>query len=226
MTLAGSMWAAPVLLSAPSFAWYEIAFVHGAQKFPQLEVGGSSALSGLLKVRYGWGSEDPVLGWVEMQQLLGGLYGVCAVMTGVFAGLHHRRNDARLLLALPTCWVCFFAFAPLMHERYLLWGAATLAGAVAVSWRLTALGLLLSVSSWAMTIRVMLLNPTPPRSAAEYLYLGPNGREWLYLINPTFPDSGWAIVLAAGVLLVAVWSTRRVARDLAACPEDRAASMP
>jgi hypothetical protein len=134
-----------------------------------------------------------------MKELLLGLYGVCAVLAGIAAGRAQRSRDPRrLLVAIPAVWIAYFAFMPLMHERYLLWGAACAALCVGVSPGLTVLGVLLSIESWVMTLRVMLI---ANKDGAGYELLGYGGETWKRWFDVAFPGAGWGVIFAAVVFL-------------------------
>lgn len=194
-----------------SLSWFEVAFRYGSQKFGQLEVGGSMCLAGILANRYGWGAYDEVFPGVTMTQLLAFFYGACAITCGLAAGWAARFGDPRrVLIAIPAVWICFFAYMSKMHERYLLWGAVAAALCVGRSLGLTILGLILSAASWAMTLRVMILN-SPTKS--DYRLLGLSGEEVQRLIDPMIPDAGWGVMAAAAVFLwmtVVPWKSAEV----------------
>lgn len=200
-----------VWAGAASMAWFEVAFRYGAEKFGRLEVGGSMCLAGILQNRFGWQADDVVFGgaWggVTMTQLLAGVYGACAIACGIAAGVGHRRGDPRrILVAMPAVWICFFAFMAKMHERYLLWGAVAAALCVGRSMGLALLGLVLSLASWAMTLRVMIQGSA---TRGDYRLLGMTGDAVQRLIDPMIPDAGWGVMVAAGVFLWAAVAPAR-----------------
>lgn len=192
-----------------SWSWYEIAFHYGTEKFPELEVGKTSSLAGILRQSYRWQTNDLVLNaarWhpaVTLKQLLITLYASGVIALGVAAGLGQRRGNLdRALIAIPAVWVLFFAIMPQMHERYLLWGAACCAVLVVRHVGLMLLIVPLSLLSWAMTLLVMLESG----SREKFVLLGYTGRVWARWIDASYPAAGWMVVLAAGVLVwCAVW---------------------
>jgi hypothetical protein len=67
-----------------------------------------------------------------------------------------RRRDPRLLLALATPWILFFALLPQMHQRYLVWGAAITALAIGVDISLALLHGVITAAAWGMQAHSML----------------------------------------------------------------------
>ena len=89
---------------------------------------GSTSLAGLLAHQFGWSAEDvmftarldrPITARMALQVL----FATCLLLSAIGMARHDRMRDVRFLVAVATPWVCFFTFAPMMHERYLLWGA-------------------------------------------------------------------------------------------------------
>lgn len=206
----GAVW--PVVRGQASTAWWDVAFVYGANKFPALESGGTASLGGLLQNSFRWGPDDLVFGHVTIKQLMVWLYGAAAISVGVMAGLQWRRRDVRVLVAFPAVWVCFFALMPLMHERYLLWGAAYCGVALPVTWGTLPVGALLSTFSYLMTLRVMIGGPFP---ADKFKALGYEAPRWSAWAHSILPGGAWGVLVAAGVLWWLSVSTRGRPRHLA-----------
>lgn len=198
--------------------WWEVPIRYGADKMPELEIGGAMSMAGILQNVYRWKSESIVFtlpeGWllgiggqmaVTMKMLLSALFGATLVLSAVAMAMHDRRRDARFLAVVATPWVCYFAIAPLMHERYLLWGAAAAAVCVGTSWGLTLLGVMLSLLSWCMSMQQMLWSR------------GRLGGEWwpglerdlAGWLRPMYPHAGWAALLAACVFLYVSFTRTR-----------------
>src|SRR5206468_7840726 len=74
------------------------------------------------------------------------------------AARHLRNRDPRALIAIATPWLLMFALLGQMHERYLVWGAAVSAVALAVSIRLSIVHFIISAASMAMIVHVMLVD--------------------------------------------------------------------
>jgi len=183
--------------------WYEIAFVYGASKFKGLEVGGASSLAGILQNRYGWSAESPV----ETLKLIGieatisyvlvAIFGICMFASCLAMSRYERARDARFVLAMAVPWIVYFAIFPKMHERYLLWGALSACCAAIIGMGPTLLAIFFSLASTIMSLFQMLSR----NRANEFLTeISPTAGMTVHdFIKPTFPDIGWAILLAAAV---------------------------
>jgi hypothetical protein len=183
------------------FSWLQIGFIYGTEHYRQLFISSCYNLPALL-ARSGWSLKD-TLARVELpgvsveltvQWALRLLYlaslGVCSWL----AARCSQRRDARLLLSLAAPWLLMFGLLGQMHERYLLWGAAMTAVAVAIGLRATLLHLLFTTLSTTMIVHVMLLDKKFPatlpliaflnneRAVASIVYLGAAGAFfWLTL---------------------------------------------
>lgn len=214
---AAAVCAAALFLCVPLFGgsldWFQVAFEYGAKKFPMLEVGGASSLAGILQNRYQWQSNDPF--WVIQRGTFGVWPGQATVLTiahllmMVYAALlvlcsvgiaHlHKQRDPRWLIAIITPWLLYFAFAPQMHERYLLWAAGVGAVAVGVSPGMTLMVMIVSAMSWTMTMQNLLANGDAASFAPA---LGRHfSQALLNFLNGTYPDIGWAVMLCAAIFL-------------------------
>lgn len=194
-------------------AWFEIAFRYGGLvKFPQLEVGGSDSLAGLLQNRFDWRHDDIVFSWpaghwlgrwpgqvldVTMHDLLLWSLAILLVVSIISLAIQYRLRSERFLVAVAMPWVLFFAVAPLMHERYLLWGAMAAAVAVGAGWGPALLGVFLSIVQWAMSAR-QILGDGRRFGIEGWPSLGQDIITW---IRPFHPGIAWAVLLATAVLL-------------------------
>ena len=117
------------------------------------------------------------------------------------------------LLAVAAPWLAYFAVAPRMHERYLLWGAAAASLAAGVSVGTTLLALAASALSWTDTARQLFWaghtgGLSPPWSP----HLGDQLATYL---NGTYPDAGWALLVIAAIFVYGTVRPpdRRAARE-------------
>ncbi len=194
-----------------SFAWYEIAFRYGSDKFPNLEIGGASSLAGILQHRFGWRATDPAWGAWTIEQLLAAVFGLLLAYCSVLMAIHARRRSPRFLLAMAGPWLAFFAVFPRMHERYLLWGALSACAATAVGAGPTLLAILFSVLSAVMSLYQVM---DGQRGIAWVEQFAPGwGEAILHAIKGTWPDIGWATLLA-----VAVWIHLAIPPTKSTCP--------
>jgi hypothetical protein len=184
--------------------WFTIGIVYGADKFKGLEVGGASSLAGILQNKYGWAAKSSVQSlapWpVTISHVLICVYGLCVLAACWAMRRFERIGDKRFLLAMAAPWVVYFAVFPKMHERYLLWGALCGCCAAAVGLAPLLLALFFTLVQLVMSLFQMI------GSGEGFLteFCPDAGPLVARLIRPTFPDIGWAILLAAAVW---VWMT-------------------
>ncbi len=190
--------------------WLKTGYLFGTtvrHSWGLLSLSNACGLANILQSRYGWRIEDIVFTMhafggaypVTMRTFLGSLYLLTMILCAMGAAQWYRRNNPRFLLAMVTPWITFFALAPQMYERYLIWGGALLASAaVALDPGYVLLGILLSIFSLSMTLSVQLgSNPGV-------------ARKLLWINNRTQPGLAYAILLAAAICLYgSVWPRRR-----------------
>ncbi len=217
-TALATLWAGSLALTVPLFgasmAWYEVGIKYGTRHWRQLYWCLAPNLGSILQVRFGWRYADVAdmswvpwlgLGQVPIRQVMMALY-VIALVPCVIGVVRHRRNhDPRLLVAFAAPLLMAYALLPQMIERYLIWPAAMLSAYAAISFSGLLLWLVLSVIACLMMFGYML----------TMVRLTPVSQEWLSLVQSTFPDIGWAVLVLAGVVLcLAVSSSRPRSRTL------------
>ncbi len=161
-----------------SFAWLQIGFLYGSERYPYLFISSSYNLPSLLSY---WNLSlktpfwSPQLGpfhiVVTLQWALRLVYLGALALCALGAARHARARDARLLIAVVTPWLLMFALLAQMHERYLLWGAVLSAVALGVSVRLTVVHFLFSIMSATMITQVLLMDKKlgPTLSTIDFL---------------------------------------------------------
>jgi hypothetical protein len=202
-----------------SFAWWIIGFERGTQQYMSMNMGPTPNLAALLH-HAGWSISDEMLSveWPSLRvnlqlttrQVLLWVYGISLVLCGIGVAHHDARNDRRVLIALATPWLVMFAALPQMHERYLVWAGV-----------LTALGAAVSLGGGLMHLVVALLAALPV--AHNLLNQGPGFspevQEWADATHRfcmrSFPDAGWATLLASMVLLYLSLAPSRTAASRA-----------
>ena len=213
--LAAALLIACVPLFHGTMSWYRIGFKYGAEKFPELDTGDSTTLAAILQEKYrlkpadaAWTFAPHALGpWptvpfvLTVEQTLWGLYAL-SLLSAAW-GMHRMRArpDVRWLAAVATPWLAYFAFAPRMHERYLLWGAAVASVTAGVDLGLLLLGVgVASVISWANTTHLLLRFVRDPNALT--LPGLPHFGSWVFAATAgTIPDLGWAVVVIALVFV-------------------------
>ncbi len=197
-----------------SSAWADCSFGYGTRHWPGMIMGQTSNLGGILKERYHWEDvmetvytiePDTLMGWpteameIPMREFLFGLFVLSMVPCIVGVALQHSRRDPRFLLAITAPWLVFFAFPPQVHERYLLFAAGVGMVAAGVSVGSTLLALFLTLVTFIMTIHVMLSNRNWPKFGAD---ISPDfPRQFHNFIFGTYPDIGWAVLLATLIFI-------------------------
>jgi hypothetical protein len=202
-----------VLLFHGTIDWYRIAYIYGAERFPELEQGNADSLAGLLAANYGWRSEDIVAKFPS--HLLFGFpksifnltisaalvisYALSLFICSFAIASLHRRRDPRWLVGATTPWLLFFSLMPHMHERYLLWGSAVGAIVVGVNFGWILLVALLSSITWMMTIGSMFASGSPDGFGRS---LGPHfGQDLNQLILKSYPAAAWPVLLCTCIFL-------------------------
>ena len=188
-----------------SINWYRIGFAYGAAKFTALDVGGSTSIAAILQDKYHLRESDAAWTFasgkmITVEQVLWCLYATGLVASSWGLARLHKARDVRWLVAVATPWLVYFAVAPRMHERYLLWGASVASVVIGADLGLTLLGVgVLSVVSWANTMLILIQNGHP---AALTLPGFPNFGTWADgAIRGANPDLGWVAALVAGVFV-------------------------
>jgi hypothetical protein len=211
--------AAALLLCMPMFgasrAWFKVPFQYGSVKHRNLSIAETSSLASILRNRYSWGVDDVV--WktkvrdFTIHDALKAGFLVLLTMSAAALAIQQRRKSPRFLIAVATPWLVYFAFAPQIHERYLIWaaGVSTVVFTLGVGWAL--LSALVCVFSWQMTIHNLLHNGGRKNFAADEL--GPSfGEKLTRYLDGTQPDVGWAIMLLALIFLYHAWVFDRTDR--------------
>ena len=165
-------------LGAGDFAWLQIGFLYGSERYPYLFISSSYNLPSLLS-RWDLSLKAPI--WsphlgplhfqVTLQWTLRLIYLAMLALCALGAARHARQRDPRLLIALATPWLLMFALLAQMHERYLLWGAVLSAVALGVSLRLTLLHFLFSAMSATMITQVLLMDKKLPPTLSTIDFL-------------------------------------------------------
>lgn len=208
MTCAAAMWVGCLALTVPlynaSMAWYEVGIKYGTRHWRQLFWCHACNLGSILQLRFQWQyastvdlSWIPWLGLTEPVSLRAVMITANAVLLGVVvvAALRHRvKHDPKLLLALAVPLMLAYTILPQMIERYLLWPAALLSAYAAVSLSGLLLWLVLSLMACAMMLEYMLSMVRRTHEA----------QQWLPYLQVIYPDTGWAVMVLAGVMLFMV----------------------
>jgi len=172
------------------------AFEYGANKFNDLARPEVNNLPSILQTHFHWKTDDAattlrLLGTYDLtlKQLLWSVYALCVLLCGLAAAMQARRRDPRLLLALATPWILFFALLPQMHQRYLVWGAAITALAIGVDISLALLHGVITAAAWGMQAHSML---------KDHYNFSPS---WLQFLAATHPGAGYVVLLCGVIFL-------------------------
>jgi hypothetical protein len=210
-----------------SSAWYDCGLHFGTIHWPWMTMGMTDNLPGIMVADFNWVSDDLNVIAVtipahllyhfpesaidlSIKTVLVALYWIMLIPCCLGLGLHARRRDSRVLIALTAPWLMFFCFPPQIHERYLLFAAGISCICAGASVGMTLLGLLLSMITFIMTLNTMLDNaPEGNRTqlgrilAAQFpsLFKENAGEKLRSLANGTHPDLGYAVLLCALIFL-------------------------
>jgi hypothetical protein len=216
-----------VLFPGSSLNWFYISFGYGTRHWETMTMGLTSNLPAILRDHYRWYdlhtvacTIPPHALWlwpaqplpVSLKYLLFSIYIVTLVLCALGTAMHHRRGDARFLVAITAPWLLFFTLLGQIHERYLLYAAGVGATLIAVNCGLLLIDLFMAVLTWAMTIHVMLnvgMGMASPPDAGVTV-MSPQTRGMLLrIVSGQHPDIGWAVMLCAAIFLYLSLMPRR-----------------
>jgi hypothetical protein len=207
-----------------SLNWLYIGWGYGTRHYMNMVTGKSDNLAGLLSQRFGWYNltdlfytigAHPIRLWplhftlmeqptpITIRTLLITIYLITFILSVIGMAIQFRRNDPRFLVGMTATWLMFFAFLPQIHERYLLYAAGAGCSLAAVGTGFVLLDVFLTALTVIMPLHVMLLvadgNGQIRHFARE---ISPTfGRTLFSVIDKTYPDAGWALLLCAGIFL-------------------------
>jgi hypothetical protein len=238
-----SVFAATVWIGFSNFggndSWLTLGFAYGSVKHDQMQMSLHffSNLPSILAENYHWNIHDimgtlrfsfstpgpwrvgrliyiPSFAWswasdLDVKTAMTVLYGICLVIASAAAAIHSRRRDRRFLVALVVPWLVFPMIMCQMGGRYPIWATAISSAMVAVSMELTLLHVVLAVFGFAMVAQQLL-------SANAQRWPQLNG-----LMNSTYPDVAWMMLLIAGIVLVAALVPSRKCRGIFATDENQ-----
>ena len=201
-----------------SYAWFDASYGFGTNHWPKMVMGFTSNIPGILSRYYGWdnfsGPSQTVFtlmgSAITMKTLMLSIFAFTMLLTAIGIAIQDARQSPAFLVAIVTPWMLFFTIPCQIHERYLLFAAWTACICIGHSVGMTLLGLLASLLTFAMTLHVMLVNRAPTRVWNRQLYqwypewFDPHTRfgfDLLRWISGTFPDIGWAVILATLIFL-------------------------
>ncbi|HEX8340294.1 MAG TPA: hypothetical protein VF624_05240 [Tepidisphaeraceae bacterium] len=216
--LAGGAALASMWLFGTSHAWFDASYNFGTNHWQFMTMGRTSNLPGIMQERYGWSREEgpkyvvfQALGKVvTLKSFLLGVFLLTLLIATIGIALQDSRRSTRFLVAIVTPWLLFYTIPCQIHERYLIFAAATACVCVGHSVGMALLGLLMSLITCVMQLHVMLDSgqgrfrwnrwlPTeypgwfaPKTTFATDLYR---------VVSGTFPDIGWAVILLALMFL-------------------------
>ena len=204
-----------------SNAWWRCGITYGTHHYPNMHLGAAN-LPALLDMRFGWRTPQETMFTiagheVTVQQATRGLFfaalGLC--LWGV--ARQARRRDPRLLVAVIAPWLVFFALPTQIHDRYLIYAATIAAICIGQSGGMALLGVVLTLITWVLSLRSMLLAPGTNLGLGRQLqsvapdWFGPSSGYTLWRnVSVVYPDIAWAVLLAMLVIVyTAVTSTKR-----------------
>jgi hypothetical protein len=188
-----------ILLMMPLFeastAWFWQGFVYGPNREPFMHGPATNNLPAILQTYLRWPNRAfyKVWGDMDMQQLMGMIYGICLLLCGIGAAIQYRRRDTRFLIAMFLPWLLFFLLLTNVRGRYLVWAAAMSALLTGSGVGMTLLGILVTVVATLETMEAQFaLNQT-------YYSLVPP--DWMHYLTSLEPHLGWPLLLIAAISL-------------------------
>jgi hypothetical protein len=194
------------------WSWYTVGFKYGSEKHIEMAMGNNPTLPGLLRNNFGWRDweiHQTVFSMhlpfsttpfdCDMKTLMAGIYGMCLLLCAAGCAIHHRRRDARLLVAMIAPWLLFATLLTQMSSRYWVWSAALSAAFVGVSIGTSLFQFLLTAVATILILDRQLYH-----------------QDWRGVGNITaftnhfFPDLAWILMLVALIYLwLAIYPRRR-----------------
>lgn len=212
--------------------WYQLGFVYGTERHPNMMVGPGSNLPAILAERFGWFSPQMVAwtipanffaGWPDepialtIKTILFMVYVVFVVVACFAIARQWRNNDRRFLVAIIVPWLLLYTIPAQMHERYLLYGATAGAIVAGVSLGMTALTLFLTSLTALQTLQCMMM-----ANGLQYSMAHPHMNADLGdFADRLRPEIGWAVIAITGVFFVAAFTRSRWRRPTLATPAPR-----
>jgi hypothetical protein len=216
-------------------AWFDCAVHYGSIHWPYLFIGPTSNVPAIFQLRFDWPRTIDQIAFtlpavhahwpaflarwnwwpavdtdVTAKWLFNTIYGVLLLISGIAIGIQTRRNDRRALVAFVTPWIMFFLWPVQIQERYLLYGAAAAACCIGESVGAALLGLLLTLFSLMMPMKILLdvswraeLNAFGNNlaRAMPWLFSPSSGRTMHRYLDGTQPDIAWGILVLSLVFL-------------------------
>ncbi|MFT3785584.1 MAG: hypothetical protein QM770_05395 [Tepidisphaeraceae bacterium] len=192
-----------------SWAWVDVGFP--TNRHMGIALGTALNLPVLLSSFYNWRIEDPTLdaGWLfgygpamTFRTTLITASLVLLMLNGIALAIHHKRRDPRFLAAAALPWAIVYLLNVQMHERYLLYVAAStvlLVGMMPVAG--TLMHAAFTFFSAILMLTVMIRSGGVPR----------DWQHMLEVMQPMQPSASFATVTLGAVLLVMAFGyTRRL----------------
>jgi len=188
-----------ILLMMPLFeastAWLWQGFAYGPNREPFMHGPATNNLPAILQTCLRWPNSAFFKVWrdMEMQQLMGMIYGFCLLLCGIGAAIQYRRRDTRFLIAMFLPWLLFFLLLTNIRGRYLVWAAAMSALLAGSGAGMTLLGILVSVIAALETMQA--------QSIVNRTYYAIAPPDWMRFITALEPHLGWPLLLIAAISL-------------------------
>lgn len=206
------------LLFGGSMAWFDIGIAYGTHHYIMMGSSSDNNLAEILTRYYHWQVMDPVTTFaphtwparllgpilstvdprindianrpvrLPLKYVLFSVYVVGLVLCALGAALQTRWKSPRFLVAIAAPWIIFFAVVAQLHERYLLWGAATSACTAALGPGFAFLNLLVSIIAVGQEVMAMAHGKYASLPIVKF-FAGWN------------PGVGWALMLIALIYL-------------------------
>jgi hypothetical protein len=207
-----------------STSWWDCAVRYGSNHWPYLYTGSVSNIPAVFQIRFGWPREIDQIAFtlpaihahwpwfnadITAKVMFNTIYGILLVASGIAIGIQTHRNDRRALVAFVTPWIMFFLFPVQIQERYLLYAAGAAACCIGNSVGTALLGLLLTVFSLMMPMKLLLDIGSSDvdqfgqnlSQSVPWLFSPESGHTLRQYLDGTQPDIAWGILVVGLIFL-------------------------
>lgn len=205
-------------ITGASDAWFICGYEFGTRHFNRLAVGLPNNIPAVLDKTFDFGSDTdvyyPILtlaGYtLTLKPAMQILTLVLTLITTIATAMLHKRNDSRVLIAAVLPWLFAYLFPLQIHERYLLYFAASSMCLLGAGVLPMVMGWLASIVAALSTLAVLL---KPERLFAHemdapdspFVIHGQSIRDVALLFHP---HAAWFLLAMAIAMLTIVWLPR------------------
>jgi hypothetical protein len=188
------------------WGWLRVGYLSSLGMFQRIAVGNAWNLGDVLGHVWHWQLHSPIpsLGGLEIRYLLWILYAISLVVCATGMARHQGRGDPAFLVAAVAPWLLMFTFMPQMHERYLVWAAATSSCFIVEGWGMVIVHFLISAICIFQSLATIVgFGADQPRVSLALVSF----------VKGCQPGVGWLTLSLAGIVLYVSIAASRQRRD-------------